>query len=303
MPELAPEAPGPEQQQRDHEHRQDEEAHQPGDVEAAAVEAVEGDRLERDVVDADAVAHDRLALLPALDHRLHGRGCGVACLLGQLVGVGRIRDEERADHRGGERALVGRQVAADTIGDARPHGRQLAVAELSALEGGEDARRLGAHGLPALGRQRQERAAVGGAEGAEGTGEDRLSAEVADAGGEGRVHDRGLLLEGAGLLGGDRGRTRCRVVVLGLHRNPGGVLRLAGEDVADVLVGARRLDHRGRRHAQLERRLRGQEVHAQDRGHGGDQEHGRRQQPPGIAARELGAGLDGGGEHGGPGRG
>ena len=79
VPELAPEPPGPRQQEADHQHREHDEADEPGDVEAALVEAEVVDGLERDVVDAVADPDDRLAALPALDDRLDllgGAGAG-----------------------------------------------------------------------------------------------------------------------------------------------------------------------------------------------------------------------------------
>ena len=244
MPELAPEAPGPGQQQADHEHRQHDEAAEARDVEAALVQPVVGDRLEREVVYAVAAADDGLALLPALQHRRDVLG-GLGLLLGGEIGrERRVGGDERGDEGRGERALVGVQVARHAARDGLTDRGDLAVAELGPLDGLEHARRLGADRRPALLVEARERRPVVRAESRERRLEDEVAVGGLHALGE-RGLDRGdLRVELAQLLGRDRGGTGRGEVVLRRDRRARGVALLLGEDVADVLVGARGLHER-----------------------------------------------------------
>ena len=102
-------------------------------------------------------AHDRLAALPALHHvldRLRGATPGG---LRELEGERGVGHDERADEGRAERRLGLGELAGEPVLDAVAGERELAVAELAALDRVEDARGLGPHGLPA--RRVERRAA------------------------------------------------------------------------------------------------------------------------------------------------
>ena len=300
VPELAPEPPGPGQQDGDHEDRQHDEADQPRDVEAALVELEPLDRLPGDGVDPVAAPDDRLAALPRLrdvDDALRGPGLGGVGGLGGERGVG---DDERADQRGAQRRLGAGQVAREPAPDPVADRGHLGVLELGALGGVEDTRGLRADRGPTLGGQRLEGLAVVARDLAgQDVGEERRAELLGDPVAEGGVDRRDVALELAQLLRRDRGAAGDREVVLGVDVGARRVAGPLGQDLADVPLGARRLDARRGGLAHLEGGLRGRDVETQDQRHRRGQQDGGQDQPAGVTAGELAGGLRGSGEHGG----
>ena len=278
--------------------RQHDEADEPGDVEAALVEAEVVDGLERDVVHAVADPDDRLARSQLLMTGWTSSAARARAWLVRSAENDELATTSGRDQRGGERPLVGVEVAGHAARRSTSLIEATSVSRSSARSTVSSTRAASVRTAV----QRSEVSPrsvvrVVRREARERVLEDRRAVGGRDARGERRV-DGATLLSNARSCCAAIAAPLGREVVLGLDRGARGVARCCGEDVARVLGGARRRRGRARGLPASSRGCAGRKSMPEDDRQRHDEERGRRDQPSGVAPGELRRGLGGCGEHG-----
>jgi hypothetical protein len=143
VPQVAPEAPHPRQQQAHDEGGEHEPAGQPPEVGAFPEQPELGDDLHVRLGDHVVGADDGLVLEDRHADGLDQLGEPLLLRVRPLLAERRVGDDERADDLRRQPALRRRQPSADPVDQVLADLGHLAVAQLAALDRAEDA--LGLH--------------------------------------------------------------------------------------------------------------------------------------------------------------